>query len=106
MDRLAFVTGLGALLAAPLAAEAQPTGRVWRVGILASANPRVYDNTAEELRKLGYVPGQNLSLEVRSAEGKLDRLPLLAGELARAGVDVIVAGGGEAPLRAALQATK
>jgi ABC transporter substrate binding protein len=48
---------------------------------------------------------QNLSLEIRSAEGKLDRLPLLAVELVRAGVDVIVAGGGEAPLRAALQAT-
>jgi ABC-type uncharacterized transport system substrate-binding protein len=44
-------------------------------------------------------------LEIRSAEGKLDRLPLLAVELVRAGVDVIVAGGGEAPLRAALQAT-
>ena len=63
------------------------------------------------LRDIGYVEGRNVVIEYRDAEGKperlpaLDRLPLLAVELVRAGVDVIVAGGGEAPLRAALQAT-
>jgi hypothetical protein len=42
MNRRAFVTGLGAVLAVPLAAEAQQAGKIWRVGILATANPRVY----------------------------------------------------------------
>ncbi len=88
-----------------LSAEAQPTGRMQRVGILVSANPRVYDALVDELRKLGYIDGQTLALEFRNAEGKLDRFPTLAAELVRAGVDVIVAAGGEAPLRAALKAT-
>src|SRR5262249_25555229 len=97
--------GLGAVLVAPLAAGAQETGKTWRVGILATANPRIYDNVVDELRKFGYVAGQNLSLEARNAEGHLERLPALATDLVRAGVDVIVAGGGEAPLQAARQAT-
>jgi putative ABC transport system substrate-binding protein len=57
------------------------------------------------LRRLGYIQGQNLALEIRSAEGKLERLPALAAELVRAGVDVIIAGGTEASVRAARQAT-
>ena len=106
MDRRAFIgTMAGGLLAAPLAAEAQQTGKVWRVGILATANPRSYDPSVDELRKLGYIEGQNLALEFRSAEGNVKRLPILAAELVRAGVDVILAAGGEAPLRALRQAT-
>jgi putative ABC transport system substrate-binding protein len=89
----------------PLVAEAQATGKVWRVGVLASANPRVYDDTVDELRRLGYVEGKNLALELRSAEGQLERLPTLAAELVRARVDVIIAGGTEASVRAARQAT-
>jgi putative ABC transport system substrate-binding protein len=57
------------------------------------------------MQKLGYVDGKNVSLEMRNAEGQVERLPGLAADLVRAGVDVIVAGGGEAPLRAARQAT-
>jgi len=104
VNRRAFVTSLGAVLAAPLAAEAQQAGKVWRVGILATANPRVYDDFADELRKLGYI-GQSLFIDIRNAEGKVERLPTLAAELVRAQVDVILAAGGEAPLRAARQAT-
>ena len=85
--------------------KAQQAGKVWRVGILATANPRVYDSLVDELRKFGNVAGQNLALEARSAEGHLERLPALATDLVRAGVDVIVAGGDEAPLQAARQAT-
>jgi putative ABC transport system substrate-binding protein len=104
MKRRAFVTCLGGVLAAPLGAKAQQAGNTWRVGILATANPRVYDDFADELRKLGY-NDQNLSLDIRNAEGKVERLPTLAAELVRARVNVILAAGGEAPLRAARQAT-
>ena len=90
---------------APVVAEAQSGGKVWRVGLLATANPRVYDDSVDELRRLGYIQGQNLALELRSAEGKVERLPTLAAELVRAGVDVIIAGGTEASVRAARQAT-
>ena len=106
MERRTFMTLVSSgLLAAPLAAEAQQPGKISRVGILVSANPRVYDGFADELRKFGYVDGQNLALEFRNAEGNVERLPTLAVELARLGVDVILAGGTEASLRAARQAT-
>jgi len=94
-----------ALGAAPLISIAQQPAKVWRVGVLATANPRVYDDTVDELRRLGYVNGRNLAVELRNAEGKPERLPALAAELARAGVDIIIAGGPEASVRAAQQAT-
>jgi len=106
MDRRVFIgTLVSGLLAAPLAAEVQQAGKVWRVGVLVTANPRVYDGFVDELRRLGYVDGQNVILEFRNAEGKYERFPALAAELVRAGVDVILAGGGAAPFRAARQAT-
>jgi putative ABC transport system substrate-binding protein len=106
IDRRTFLAGTGAvLLAAPLAAEGQQVGKAYRVGILVIANRRVYDPFVVELRKLGYIDGQNLVLEFRSAEGNVERLPALAVELVRAGVDVILAAGSEASLRAARQAT-
>jgi putative tryptophan/tyrosine transport system substrate-binding protein len=102
---LTAAVGVLLLLAAPLAVEAQATGKLWRVGILVTANPRVYDSFVDELRELAYIDGQNLSLQFRNAEGKLERLPTLAAKLARAGVGVIVAAGGKAPLRAVRQVT-
>jgi putative ABC transport system substrate-binding protein len=107
MNRRTFLaTVAGGLLAAPLAAEAQQAGRMQRLGILVTANASAYDPLVDELRKFGYITGRTLALEFRNAEGKADRFPTLAAELVRAGVDVIVVvGGGEAPLRAALQAT-
>ena len=106
IDRRRFLAGTGVIFfAAPLAAEAQQPGKVYRVGILVIANRRVYDPFVAELQKLGYIDGQNLVLEFRSAEGNVERLPALAVELVRAGVDVILATGSEASLRAARQAT-
>ena len=58
------------------------------------------------LRELGYIEGQNIATEYRYAEGKLDRLPELAAELVHLKVDIIVATGGFAPIRAAKNATK
>jgi putative ABC transport system substrate-binding protein len=74
-------------------AEAQQPRKIYRVGFLASAIRDV--TTAENalrdaLRDLGYIEGQNLVIEARSAGGKLDRFPGLLGDLVRANVDVIV----------------
>jgi putative ABC transport system substrate-binding protein len=105
-----------ALLAAPLAAEAQqPVTRVYRVGFLSPARPLPTLSGSEpsdpafrafvhDLRKFGYVEGQNLVLERRSAEGRFERLPDLAAELVRLKVDVIVASSGAAT-RAVKKAT-
>ena len=90
MDRRAFVTGLGAVLAAPLAAEAEQAGKVYRVGYLSSS-ATVFEPFRLGLRELGYIEGQNLSIEARLAAGKIERLPELAVELVKARVDVIAA---------------
>ncbi len=79
-----------ALLAAPLAGEAQPAAKVYRVGYLSSA-ANVFEPFREALRELGYVEGQNLVLEVRLAAGRLHQLPALAADLVSARVDLIVA---------------
>jgi putative ABC transport system substrate-binding protein len=99
MNRRAFVTGLGAVLAVPLATEAQhPAGKVYRLGLLSTTTaPGSSDQKAavilvpKALRNLGYVEGQNLIVERRYAGGKLDRLPGMAKELVQLGADVIFA---------------
>jgi putative ABC transport system substrate-binding protein len=93
MDRRAFVTGTFALLAAPIAAEAQ-SAKVARIGYL-SPFPVPADSAHLEafrrgLRALGYVEGQNVAIETRHADGKIDRVADLAAELVRLKVDVIV----------------
>ena len=93
MNRRAFVTGLGAVLAAPVGVEAQQAIKGARVGILSTGNPRsadIYQAFEQTLRDLGYVDGQNISIEFRNAEGRTERLPRLATELVRLNVDVIV----------------
>jgi putative ABC transport system substrate-binding protein len=86
------------VLAGPLAATAQQSGKVYRVGHLAASTPSA-ENTRllaafhGELRERGWVEGRNITFEYRWAEGRYDRLPQLAGELAEAKVDLIVAGG-------------
>jgi len=96
-----------ALVAAPLAATAQQA-KVYRIGFLASANPRsnssFFHAFEQRLRELGYVEGQNLAIDFRNAEGKLDRLPGLAAELVRLNVNVIVTASDQAT-RAAKEAT-
>ena len=104
MDRRAFVSTVAlGLLAAPLAAEAQQAGKVYRIGYLSSgtstSNPFV-KAFREGLRELGWIEGQNIIIDYRFAEGRFDRLPALAAELIRLKVDVIVA----SPTPAALAA--
>ena len=92
MDRRAFLGGLG-LLVAPRAVGAQRSTRVPQLGLLfpdALPSPRV-EEFRKGLRDLGYVEGQNISIEYRHADGKRERLPELAAELVRLKVDVIVA---------------
>jgi putative ABC transport system substrate-binding protein len=81
------------LLAAPLVAPGQqPRGKTARVGFLHFVSSPLLDEAFQEgLRELGYVEGQNIVIEYRSAEGKDERLPGLAAELVRLKVDVIVA---------------
>ena len=106
MERRAVLAMMaGGLLAAPLAAEAQKQGRVWRIGLLdyAAADPaRVawWKVFRERMRELGYVEGQNVVFEPRWGNGQVDRLPGLAAELLKATVDIIVTAGSEAALAA------
>jgi putative ABC transport system substrate-binding protein len=95
-----------ALLATTFGGAAQPPGRVVRVGVLRPTRPAdlVANGLPRALLELGYVEGQNLNLETRYAEGRLDRLPALARELVAQRVDVIVAVGAAA-VRAAKAAT-
>jgi ABC-type uncharacterized transport system substrate-binding protein len=107
LTRRVFLGTLG-LLAAPLSAEAQQVGRVYRVGIIASTSPLSEMAGPEPvhpsirafvhgLRALGYVEGQNLVLERRSGEGRIERFADIIGELVRLGVDVIVVPGDVLP---------
>ncbi len=91
---LATLAGLGGMLAAPLAAEAQQAAKVPRIGLLANnlaASPHLREAFLQGLRDLGYVEGRNLVIEYRDAEGKPERFPALAAELVALKVDVIVA---------------
>ena len=94
------------LTAAPAAAQ-QPA-KVARIGYLTGATPGGQSARIEAfrqgLRELGYVEGKNILIEYRYAEGKPERIPLLAAELVRLKVDVIVTGGGGLT-RAAKKAT-
>ena len=105
VTRRAFLGTLtGGLLAAPLAAGAQQTGKVYRIGYLsggsAAASKPVVEEFRQGLRELNYVEGQNIAIEHRWADGQLDRLPQLATDLARIGPDVIVAVASQAALAA------
>ena len=92
-----MVTLIVSLFAALLAAEAQPAGKIYRLGILSPAPvPALSVATIPNLvpmalHELGYVEGENLVIERRFAEGKLDRLRGLAQELVQRRVEVIVA---------------
>jgi putative ABC transport system substrate-binding protein len=94
MNRRAFVTGLGAVFAAPQGVAAQQTRKLYRIGFLAldsqTSGPRVL---RDGFRRLGWVEGETIAVEFRFADGNLDRLPALAAELVRLGVDVILTAG-------------
>jgi putative ABC transport system substrate-binding protein len=104
MDRRTFLESMGAvLLAAPLAAQAQPAGKVSRIGFLFYGAPGPspeLEAFRQGLRDLGYIEGQNISLEYRFANGRVGRLPELAAELVRLDLDVVVTPGTPASLAA------
>src|SRR6476660_7309113 len=93
--------GAGAL-AVPFSSFAQQQGKVWRVGFLSQRHVNFLDSDyyygpfTLGMRELGYVEGQNLVIEWRSAEGNNERLPGLATELVNLKVDVIVTAGAPA----------
>ena len=111
MDRRTFIGTLVGVLAAPLVAEAHQAGKVYRLGMLMPgvrgdpSSPLTANILPVILRELGYIEGQNLVIERRFAEGKLDRLPGLARELVQLRLDVLVAAS-PLPVRAAKDATK
>ena len=89
-------------------AQAQPAKKVFRIGLLSGNRPSPMPSNIEAfrqgLRELGYVEGQNISVEYRFTEGKEERYAILAAELVNLGVDVIVTFGTQATV-AAKQAT-
>ena len=110
MRRREFITLLGGVAAAwPLAARAQQAGKVWHIGMLETITPQAnaanFDALRKGLRELGYIEGQNLVMEYRSADGRAESFPALAADLVRLNVDVIVTRGTPSAL-AAWNATK
>jgi len=106
MNRRDSVLALLALGAAarPLAAAAQQAGKVYRIGYLSAPTRASVEQALQSflraLRALGWVEGQNLIIEYRWAEGKIERLPDLAAELVHGKLDLIVAPAGSAALAA------
>ena len=98
------------LLALPFPARAQQPKKIPRIGYLATGDAATESARAEgirlALRERGYIEGQNIAIEYRYAEGKLDRAPDLAAELVRLKVDIIAVAGGAPVIRAAKNATK
>jgi putative tryptophan/tyrosine transport system substrate-binding protein len=98
MRRRQFIAGLGSAVAWPVVARAQQTGKVWRIGFLASGLRPIsiessqYGGFPQGMRELGHVDGADFIIEWRFAEGRPELYPALAAELVRAKVDIVVAG--------------
>src|SRR2546425_2154025 len=90
--------------------QAQKSKKVPRIGYLLPVDPTSESTVSEAirlaLRERGYIEGQNITIEYRYAQGKLDRFPELAAELVRLKVDIIVPAGGDRLILAAKNATK
>ena len=84
--------------------DAQQTGKIFRIGFMDGSTPSgsagLLDTFRQEMGKLGWVEGKNITIEYRFAEQKNDRLPGLAAELVRLQVDLIVVFGGAEALAA------
>jgi putative ABC transport system substrate-binding protein len=99
MDRRAFIGSVAvSIVATPLAAYAQQTAKAPRIGVLvvppfeSPGMQPILDAFRQGLRERGYVEGQNIVIEYRSAGGRFEQVPSLASELVRLGVEVIVTG--------------
>jgi putative ABC transport system substrate-binding protein len=103
LRRRQFIGLLGSAMAWPLAAGAQQTVKVYRLGLLGGSPPnspggrRAWEGFFQGMRELGYVDGQNILIEGRFYGDHTERLPGLAAELVQLNVDVIVAGAAPAP---------
>ena len=104
--RLAVIVALGvAVLLGPIDTGAQPSKGVYRIGLLDYGAPTAvrqdwWNAFRQQMRELGYVEGQNVIFESRSANGENERLPKLAAELVGLKVDVIVTGATNATIAA------
>jgi putative ABC transport system substrate-binding protein len=109
MKRRTFIAALGGAAVWPVVALAQQEPKVWRIGILeassADQNAANLGAFQQSMRHLGYVEGQNLVIEYRSADGDAKRFPGLVAELIHLNVDLIVTRGTPAVL-AAKEATR
>src|SRR5262245_411104 len=110
MRRIGLAVVLALSFVAPLAVEAQQTGKVPRIGFLSltspSDRPPLLEAFRQTLRERGWVEGQNIVVDYRYAEDRVDRLPNLAAELVRLKVDLIVASAGTQAATAAKNATE
>ena len=111
MKRTILILAFGFILMIDfVSADAQQPKKVTRIGYLSSVDLATESARAEgirmALRELGYVEGQNITIEYRYSEGKTDRAPELAAELVRLKVDIIVVAGGIHWIAAAKNATK
>ena len=108
MRRRNFIALLGATVAWPLRARAQEAGRTYRLGCLLPLTHDALINIAffDELRRRGFIEGQNLTVEYRAYGLHVDLISEYAAELVNARVDVIVTAGIDDTIRAAQQATK
>ena len=87
--RRQFLLATGALLVAPIVAKAQSPTKPYRIGVLRTDDSQAL--LQESLRELGYVEGRDVVFEIRSTEGRSERLDDFARDLVRLKVDVIVA---------------
>src|SRR6266567_1327120 len=96
-QKITFLTLYAVLFALCSPASAQQTGKIFRIGFLdgstASGSAVLVEAFRQELSKLGWMEGKNITIEYRFAEQKNERLPELAADLVRLKVDLIVTAG-------------
>src|SRR5262245_20952413 len=108
MRRRDFVTLIGGAAAWPIAAHAQEAGRIYRLGFL-TARPRAipeYDAFFDELRRNGFIEGQNLIVDARGFGLRYEQFAEIAATLVRSSPDVIFSGGGGSAMHALKAATQ
>src|SRR5215468_4567385 len=101
---IALSVFIALLFAVTCLADAQQPGKIFHIGFLdasnASGSTVILETFRQELSKLGWIEGKNITIEYRFAEQKLERLPKLAADLVRLKVDLIVVSGGPTPIAA------